>query len=136
MFLGKELGARRHEPECYHDHKVDFDQVAKTPAFREGLGRLVESSLKMNVAMLCAEKDPLACHRTILVARYLMKLIGDVRHILDDGSIETQNQAEERLLKAYARQGSDLFATPEQLISQAYHRRAADIAYQEPIRHG
>jgi len=136
IFLGKELGARRNEPECYQNHRVNYDQVAQTPGFREGLWRLVKSSLKMNVAMLCAEKDPLTCHRTILVARNIRDLTGDVHHILGDGRIETQDQAEERLLRELTIQGSDLFATREQRIAEAYHRRAVNIAYEEPIPYG
>lgn len=136
IFLGAELGARRNEPECYENNKVNYDQVAQIPSFREGLRRLVQSSLKMNVAMLCAEKDPLTCHRTILIARNIKDLIGDVRHILGDGRIETQDQAEERLLREHTMQGSDLFVTREQLIAEAYHRRGVAIAYKEPISHG
>ena len=136
FFLGNELGARRNEPECYQNHKVNYDQVARTTVFHEGLRRLVQSSSKMNVAMLCAEKDPLTCHRTILIARNIRDLIGPVRHILCDGSIETNDQAEERLLKEQGIQRPDLFATREQRIAEAYQRRAENIAYEESIPHG
>lgn len=136
IFLGNELGARRSEPSCYSNQKVDYDQVAKTPAFLEGLGKLVNSSLKMKIAMLCAEKDPLTCHRTILVGRHIKKFVDDVYHILGDGNIETQGQAEERLLQEYLDQSSDLFANREELISDVYRRRGWDIAYKEPMSHG
>jgi uncharacterized protein (DUF488 family) len=136
VFLGRELGARRSEPECYHNGKVDYRRVEQSPAFRQGLDRLVQGASKMKVAMLCAEKDPLACHRTILVARCVKSSVGDVHHILADGQIETQAQAEERLLCEYGLQNDDLFTTREERVLDAYQRRANAISYQEPTVHG
>jgi hypothetical protein len=36
VFMGKELGARRDEPQCYVDGKVRYDLVARTTAFPDG----------------------------------------------------------------------------------------------------
>src|SRR5262245_48489594 len=40
VFLGEELGARRTEPSCYVDGKVQYDRVAQTASFQHGLARL------------------------------------------------------------------------------------------------
>src|SRR5690242_16269876 len=68
VFLGKELGARTPDAACYIEGKVQFDRLARTPAFQEGLERVRQGMEPYRVALLCAEREPLACHRTILVS--------------------------------------------------------------------
>ena len=85
VFLGKYLGARRDEDECYINNKVVYSEVAKTKAFKDGLMRLYEGANKMRIAIMCAEKDPLTCHRTILVAHYAQHYFKEVNHILEEG---------------------------------------------------
>jgi len=131
VFLGDELGARRSESECYIDGQVIYDLVAQTPAFEEGVQRIVQGASKMRIAMMCAEKDPLTCHRAILVSRHVKVKVGQILHILEDGSIETHASAEERLLRECKLQEGDLFKSPEQLANEAYAKRGAKIAYAE-----
>ncbi len=130
VFLGEELGARRAEPECFVDGKVDYGLVAKTPAFQRGLNRLRTGITKYRVAIMCAEKDPLECHRTILVAHHA-KAFAEVAHIMADGSLETHAQAEARLMAECRLGEDDLFVPEAQRIENAYAKRASDIAYQE-----
>ncbi len=132
VFLGAELGARRHEAECYFDGKVDYDQVPRTDAFQRGIARLLDIASGRKVAMLCAEKDPLICHRTILIGRHIKGLVGEILHILSDGSLETQSEAEQRLLVECNLQEQNLFFTRQQRLDEAYQKRAAHIAYEEP----
>ncbi len=136
VFLGTELGARRDEPECYTNGRVDYVRVVKTDSFQRGIKRLVDGASKMKVAMLCAEKDPLTCHRTILIGRHIADLVDDLLHILADGTLETQTQAEQRLLVECDLQNEDLFATREERVLEAYQQRSASIAYEEPTLHG
>src|SRR6266704_1874150 len=68
VFLGEELGARRSEPECYVNGRADYSLIARTPAFIRGLERMLQGAWKMRVAMMYAEKDPIDCHRCILVS--------------------------------------------------------------------
>lgn len=134
-FLGNELGARRAEPECYRNGRVDYNQVAQTSAFQQGIERIVHVASKMKVAMMCAEQDPLACHRAILIGRNILSRVDDVAHILPDGTLETQAQAEQRLLVECRLQNEDMFATREERIEEAYQRRSSSIAYEEPAPH-
>src|SRR5580693_951112 len=71
VFLGKELGARSNNPACYVDRKVQYNYLAEEPEFREGIGRLEKGIDAFRVALMCAERDPLTCHRTLLVCRKL-----------------------------------------------------------------
>jgi uncharacterized protein (DUF488 family) len=93
VFLGKELGARSDDPSCYEDGKVQYDRLAKTPLFESAIKRILIGSQKHRVALMCAEKEPLECHRTILVARHLVAAGAEVKHILADGRLESQGEA-------------------------------------------
>jgi uncharacterized protein (DUF488 family) len=130
VFLGDELGARRSERECYVDSSARYDRIARTPAFHSGLERVRKGVTGFRLALMCAEKDPLECHRTILVCRELRNEF-DIRHILDDGNLENQVQAEARLLAEERVPSEDFFISREELIARAYDRRGEKIAYRE-----
>jgi uncharacterized protein (DUF488 family) len=128
-FLGKELGARRSEEECYVDGKVSYDLVFKTEAFQGGIQRLVNGVSKMRVVLLCAEKDPLDCHRAILICRYLKNAIGSINHILSNGQIETHRESEKRLLRHLNLHNFELFKDERDVLEDAYRRQAERIAF-------
>jgi uncharacterized protein (DUF488 family) len=129
VFLGLELGARRAEPECYEGSKARYELIAQAPLFRQGLGRVARGIESFRVALMCAERDPITCHRTILVCRYLRDAAGPIMHILDDGTLETHTDAESRLLSVCGLPQSDLFRSREELVEQAYAIQGDRIAY-------
>lgn len=131
VFLGDELGARRDEPQCYENGKVVFRKVATTPAFLKGLDRLQEGASKMRVAIMCAEKDPLTCHRTVLVTHFARERFKDTFHILDDGSMESLEHADARLLRELKLDREDFFTPYSERLALAYALRAEKIAYAE-----
>src|SRR5260370_2152671 len=88
VFLGHELGARSSNSACYRDGRAQYSLIAKTPLFEQGIERLQAAMEDRRVAILCAEKEPLTCHRSILIGRYLHERDFDVRHILEDSSLE------------------------------------------------
>ena len=81
---------------------------------------------------MCAEKDPLTCHRTILICRHLRGFSIEIAHILEDGSLESMQQAEDRLLKLMRVPSQDLFRGKDKLIEEAYDKQAEKIAYVKP----
>jgi uncharacterized protein (DUF488 family) len=131
VFLGRELGARRDEAECYVDGLARYDLVAKTVTFAKGLDRVRNGLGKYNVALLCAEKDPLTCHRTILVCRHLRGLGFPIQHIHEDGSLESHEAAEERLLQITGDAEPFWFASRQNQIERAYDRQGLKIAYRQ-----
>jgi uncharacterized protein (DUF488 family) len=131
VFLGRELGARRTEADSYVEKTARYDLISRLPAFREGLDRLRRGLASHRIALLCAEKDPITCHRTILICRHLRGHAIDIRHILDDGGIETNEQAESRLLEAVGLPPTHLFLSRADLIEQAYDLQGERIAYTE-----
>lgn len=135
VFLGSELGARRDEPECYEGNKVVYRKVADLPSFKLGVSRLREGTEKMRVAIMCAEKDPLTCHRAVLVTHFSRDQFSDAVHILEDGSIESRAEADLRLLQEYKLEKEDFFSPYEERLALAYSKRAEKIAYEENQNH-
>jgi len=127
-FFGIQLGARRTEPEAYVDGKAEYGLIAESEAFQYGLEKLRESVETYRIALMCAEKDPLTCHRCILIGRHLRDEF-DIYHIDSDGEIETHTQAEDRLLELLKMPTQDLFQSREDLVEQAYDIQGDKIAY-------
>ena len=130
VFLGEELGARSQDPACYDaDGRVSYAKLARTDLFRRGINRLVTGMAGYRISLMCAEREPLDCHRTILVTRELVREGIAVTHILADGSLETHEHALERLIEALKLSDTDLFSDRADLMERAYELRAARVAY-------
>ena len=130
VFLGEELGARRAEVECYEGEQADYERIAALPKFRQGLDRVRQGALEFRIALMCAEKEPLDCHRTILICRQLRDEFR-IFHIRADGSVEEHAETERRLVREMhvSLPLFDAADDDEQLIQQAYDKRAEQIAY-------
>jgi len=128
VFLGQELGARRDEDCCYEDGVARYELIAKTEAFRDDLKRVRDGSQSHRIGMMCAEKDPLTCHRTILVHRHLKDEI-PITHIVTEGRLETQEEAENRLLLTLNMDDRSLFASRDEPLSEAYEKQGSKIAH-------
>lgn len=136
VFLGRELGARRREKEAYEGRIASYELIAKLLTFQEGIERIRSGSEKMTLALMCAERDPLQCHRTILVCRNLpSELRNQVFHVLDTGKLETLADAEKRLVaeSGLNTNQDELFGGPDQgtALDRAYRMRGERIAWQE-----
>jgi uncharacterized protein (DUF488 family) len=129
VFLGNELGPRSDDPACYVDGKVRYARLAATENFRRGLERLRAGMKTYRVAIMCAEKDPIGCHRMILVCRALRKEPVEIEHILEDGSLEPLRRSEQRMLLELKLPQLRLFEDPEGLIQRAYDTQGERIAY-------
>ena len=133
VFLGKELGARSDDPKCYENGRVQYRSLAETPLFQSGIKRVRDGSRHKRIALMCAEKDPLDCHRTILVARELVASGVDVAHILEDGSLEPHDETMKRLSEQLRLPAQDLFLTADELEDRAYAAQEQRIAYVEEV---
>jgi len=101
LFLGEELGGRPDDADAYRpDGVVDYAARRKSYAFQSGVERLLKKLEGQSVAMMCAEEDPLECHRFLMICPELVKLGIQPLHIRKGGQIETQEAAENRLLAA------------------------------------
>lgn len=130
VFLGKELGARSDDECCYREGKMQYSLLAKTDLFNSGIARVAEGAETYKIALMCAEKEPLECHRSILVARELVDRGYNVQHILADSSLESHSDALSRLIALLGMGNTeDLFRSREMTLGEAYERQADRIAY-------
>jgi uncharacterized protein (DUF488 family) len=130
VFLGNELGARSRDECCYVDDKVQYALLAETPSFKSGITRVVEGTRRYKIALMCAEKDPADCHRTILVARHMIREGFEVQHILANGSLESQESVLTRLVKQLEHDSSrNLFNPAALTFDEAYETQGRRIAY-------
>ena len=132
-YLGRELGGRSDDPSCYEHGRIRYDRLALTPQFRDGLERILRGAEEHCVALMCAEKEPLHCHRALLVGHELDRRGVDVAHILPDGRLVPHANAMTRLLAELDLEpDGDLFhrsRTRGDLIAEAITHRAGRIGH-------
>ena len=130
VWLGRELGGRV-EMCRLADGRTDYRAAARRPEFRRGIARVVEMAEAGRAPVLmCSERDPITCHRALLVCRTLRDEGMDIRHILAGGKTETHAEMEERLMDMYERPA--LMAAPDDL-ERAYDWLARKIAHRRPV---
>lgn len=129
VFLGRELGARSDDPSCYENGRVQYGRLARTELFIQGIARVMKGAGEHRIALMCAEKEPLECHRTLLVARALDEQGVEVVHILGDGRLESHSAAMERLLDLTGLPHDDLFRSRADLVAEALARQEEKVAY-------
>jgi uncharacterized protein (DUF488 family) len=129
VFLGQELGARSEDPACYRDGRAQYSLIAKSQVFEHGIARLLGGMERFRIAVMCAEKEPLSCHRFVLVSRHLHENGIEVIHILEDGSVEDHGASVLRLLQLHGMQENHLFHSLGELTAIAYEKQAEEIEY-------
>jgi len=129
VFLGKELGPRSDDQGCYENGKVSYRRLARTTLFQDGLKRIRQGMGSYRIALMCSEKDPVACHRAILVCRHLRSDGIQILHILEDGSIEENDAVVKRLMELLNLSDKDLFTTSEEMVERAYDIQGEKIAF-------
>ena len=130
-FLGKELGARSQDPNSYHEGKVQYERLAETDLFKSGVKKVLRGLRDdFRIVLMCAEKEPLECHRTILVARHLAALGLDIEHIHADGHLENHVAALSRLAQMLNLPEQHMFHSREELLADVYRLQADRIAYE------
>jgi len=134
VFLGAELGARPADRNCYEGGQATYERIAKSAPFAAGLERIRDGSEKMNLALMCSERDPIECHRAILVCRELRDMRDRIHHLHGDGSSETQSELEDRLVGFFGLAPPPLLSEPgdwENAVAQAFVKQGDSIAYRE-----
>jgi uncharacterized protein (DUF488 family) len=129
LAYGDALGGRPRDATLYRDGVADYEAMARLPDFQIGLDRLLADAARSRVCLMCAEREPLDCHRCLLVARSLAERGLTIGHILHDGTVEPHAATERRLL-ALTGASDDLFVTgQDERLAAAYRRRARAVAY-------
>lgn len=129
VFLGRELGARSDDPSCYEGGRVQYGRLARTELFESGLARVIRGAQTHRIALMCAEKEPLECHRTLLVSKALAERGVLVNHILGNGRAEAHADTMVRLLDVVGLPREDLFRSRQELLDQALRTQEERVAY-------
>ncbi|MXZ90277.1 MAG: DUF488 domain-containing protein [Chloroflexi bacterium] len=130
-YLGGELGGRPADRSSYDaDGRVRYNRVADSDDFDDGIRRVIRAADEGQVALVCTEKEPLECHRTLLVARNLVERGVAVGHILADGGLEAHDATMLRLVEVHKLPpDGDMFRTRDDVIAEALERQVRKFAY-------
>lgn len=131
-----EFGARQEDRSFYSpEGYLDFELFSKSNQFQSGVTKMINSTEKgYIIAFMCAEKEPIQCHRAILVARAFDKLGFTVIHLMPNGISKDQKTIEEELLKKYFPNINQLSLfdnrlPEEEYINAAYRKQNEQIGY-------
>ena len=134
LSLGEELGGRPDDADAYRpDGRVDYRKRRKSYAFGAGIERILAEIARRICALMCAEEDPIECHRFLMICPELVRSGIRPLHIRKSSRIETQQTAENRLLEAHGRGGvasNTLFPDLRaEALEEAYELQAGKFAY-------
>ena len=129
VFLGRELGARSEDRSCYEGGRVVYGRLARTRLFGKGIERVLQGAKEYRIALMCAEREPLECHRAILIGQHLAERGVAVKHILADGALEPHEETMNRLLDSLKLPRDDLLQSKPELIREALRVQGDRIAY-------
>ena len=139
-FFGKQFGARRIEPELYSSEGyVDFNLVIAQESFQEAMDA-TECALNNshNIVLMCSEKDPLVCHRCIMLGKAFKQKKNIIcNHITEGNVLIDQVEVEQKLINTYfrvTRQGAFSFLSDSKIddcIEKAYSFQNAKIGWKQ-----
>ena len=116
---------------------LDFELFSKSENFLKGIKKL-ENSMEKNyvIVLMCAEKDPIICHRAIMISKIFSEKGYGVIHLLPNNATITQKDIEDRLIKKFfPNKGQLLLFETEEVVSEkeyikrAYNKQNAEIGY-------
>jgi hypothetical protein len=102
QFFGDQFGGRPLDSRYYRpDGLVDYPARRKAPDFAEGLDRLLGFAKTQTLVLMCAEEDPLHCHRFMMICPELVHRGIHPIHLRRGAVSESQRDAEDRLLQLH-----------------------------------
>lgn len=133
MHFDREFGARQSDPSILNDAgQVDFEKIRQSSSFQHGIQRLNEGAQKgYTIALMCAEAEPLDCHRFAMITPALKDSGFEVRHILKDNALTTTEELEEQLLQKFRKKlpADDLYSNRNKKLETAYKLLNIQMGY-------
>jgi len=107
---GKYLSGRPREERFYGPRgEILWDRLGERPEFHTALDLLAAKAQSFRLALVCAEEDPMRCHRRFLLTPPLMQRGLEILHLRGDGRMEPESALLEREVLADACGQRDLF---------------------------
>ncbi len=88
IFLGDKIGGKPKDQRYYDGGQVNYDLIAQSAPYKEGILQLMEHSSQQTLALLCSEEDPYQCHRHNLITPTLLEKSFRIKHIRGNGKVE------------------------------------------------
>ena len=139
VYMGHEFGAKRQTKESYNDDGyADFEKVIKEELFLKGIERITKGlQMGYKIVLLGAMQEPIRCHRSIMLGKYLNEKGFDVKYIMHEGNIVNQDYIEENLLNKYFSDRNQLSIdsllgtdkSREEMIEEGYKLANKEIGY-------
>jgi uncharacterized protein (DUF488 family) len=93
-FLGDKIGGKPSNDEYYIDGKVIYPLIKTSKKYKKGIKELIKISKENKTVIMCAEKDPMKCHRYHLITPSLTEKGLDVKHIVEAGIMKDNNNGD------------------------------------------
>ena len=129
-YLGKELGGRPSLPGLMTNGVADYGKMARAEAFGSGIEALMALMSDAAPVLMCAEGEPLECHRCLLVGRHLHDKGLAVSHIRKNGDVEPHAATEKRLVDHY-HPHPDLLMSADDMVADAYRQQNMTAGYKK-----
>ncbi|MCT4593034.1 MAG: DUF488 domain-containing protein [Anaeromicrobium sp.] len=139
IYMGKEFAVQREDRSLYtNEGYADFEKVIHNKDFLIGIERLKAGCKKgYRIALMGAMQDPINCHRCILLGKVLRDEGFNLRHIIDDYTLATQEEMEENLLEKYYSNRNqitfDIYMgkgqSKQDLLKECYRKSNKEIGY-------
>ena len=81
LYSGEQLGGHPSSDDLYEKNRVVYERIAASSKFRNDISKVVDESEQHRIVLMCAEEDPLKCHRHPLLALALLERGAEVLHI-------------------------------------------------------
>ncbi|OON94398.1 MAG: hypothetical protein ATN32_08270, partial [Candidatus Epulonipiscium fishelsonii] len=130
---GKEFGAQQTSAKFLTSSRyVSFSKFILSTEFTNGINKIKKGMNMGYICILCAEVDPLTCHRSIMVGQGFKQQGINIAHILKNQELEYQSELENRLINCYIKnsnQLSFLYTSKETMLEEAYNRKNKEIGF-------
>ncbi|WP_415912804.1 DUF488 family protein [Neptuniibacter sp. QD37_11] len=134
--LGELLGARPESKSLYDRQSgaADYQRISQSAPFQKGINNLIAAlNNGINAALICAERNPETCHRSLLIGDYLQTNFHiEMEHIISADKLLNQRELVHDLVYRDTSGNIDLFSDFEQLKSEALDRQIKKYAYVNP----
>lgn len=129
LYFGDSIGGRSKNTGDYLKGRILYRKLAEKPEYISSIKKVIEIATKHRIVLMCSEKEPLECHRTLLVSRSIEMFEVKVLHIHGSGKIESQNETLQRLLGIWKLDAPDLFGEDADRLDQALTNQQNKFAY-------
>lgn len=129
IFSGNSLGGRSTNVNDFSRGRIVYDKIAKKEEYMAAIDELIMISSKSKTVLMCSEKEPLECHRALLISKSMEINQVKVFHIHRDGRLESQKEAIQRLLKIWKLDTPNLFGEEAERVTEALTKQEDKYAY-------